>query len=69
MICRNCKKNIPDGSELCPECGAKVSRESVFKTPETKKKKSGKKGLLIADRKSTRLNSSHPTTSRMPSSA
>ena len=27
----------------------------------------GKKG--VADRKSTRLNSSHPTTSRMPSSA
>ena len=27
------------------------------------------KGTAIADRKSTRLNSSHPTTSRMPSSA
>ena len=26
-------------------------------------------GYVIADRKSTRLNSSHPTTSRMPSSA
>ena len=26
-------------------------------------------GVLAADRKSTRLNSSHPTTSRMPSSA
>ena len=25
--------------------------------------------ILAADRKSTRLNSSHPTTSRMPSSA
>ena len=29
----------------------------------------GHKGALLADRKSTRLNSSHPTTSRMPSSA
>ena len=27
------------------------------------------KGRIIEDRKSTRLNSSHPTTSRMPSSA
>ena len=27
------------------------------------------KGQLTEDRKSTRLNSSHPTTSRMPSSA
>ena len=26
-------------------------------------------GAAVADRKSTRLNSSHPTTSRMPSSA
>ena len=25
--------------------------------------------ILVGDRKSTRLNSSHPTTSRMPSSA
>ena len=25
--------------------------------------------LILVDRKSTRLNSSHPTTSRMPSSA
>ena len=30
--------------------------------------KRGKQGIL-GDRKSTRLNSSHPTTSRMPSSA
>ena len=29
----------------------------------------GSKGMKGADRKSTRLNSSHPTTSRMPSSA
>ena len=29
----------------------------------------GSLGIDIADRKSTRLNSSHPTTSRMPSSA
>ena len=29
----------------------------------------GDKGLFIADRKSTRLNSSHTTVSRMPSSA
>ena len=28
-----------------------------------------KTGLVLLDRKSTRLNSSHPTTSRMPSSA
>ena len=28
-----------------------------------------KQGVALADRKSTRLNSSHPTTSRMPSSA
>ena len=26
-------------------------------------------GVVLSDRKSTRLNSSHPTTSRMPSSA
>ena len=26
-------------------------------------------GIMLKDRKSTRLNSSHPTTSRMPSSA
>ena len=31
--------------------------------------KQGKKVLLIEDRKSTRLNSSHKTESRMPSSA
>ena len=30
---------------------------------------SKKGGMTIVDRKSTRLNSSHPTTSRMPSSA
>ena len=29
MICRNCGRNIPDDSELCPECGAVVNRENV----------------------------------------
>ncbi len=33
MICRNCGKNIPAESELCPECGAKIKKVSVFETP------------------------------------
>ena len=50
---------------------------NVRETPDTKAKvlyrvESGKKIEILdstEDRKSTRLNSSHPTTSRMPSSA
>ena len=27
MICRNCHKNIPSDSEICPECGARIKRD------------------------------------------
>ena len=39
----------------------------VYKAP--KKTDTNRQSDILLDRKSTRLNSSHPTTSRMPSSA
>ena len=38
MVCRNCKKNIPDQSELCPECGAKISSFDASASPEIENK-------------------------------
>lgn len=37
MYCTNCGKKIPDGSNFCPECGAKLNVSSSnpsFRTPE-----------------------------------
>ena len=51
MVCRNCKKIIPDGSELCPECGSKVRKDSGFApsgpAPRAKHKSSNVKVLII----------------------
>ncbi len=51
MVCRNCKKIIPDGSELCPECGSKVRKDSGFvpsgPAPRAKHKSSNVKVLII----------------------
>lgn len=40
MLCPNCKKEIPDGTQFCPECGAGVNvnaKPSKQKKPVTKK--------------------------------
>ena len=46
------------------EGNAAVDFENIDKAPEERER-----GITISDRKSTRLNSSHTTVSRMPSSA
>ena len=43
--------------------------DHVFRHPFAREAVSHAGEVVAADRKSTRLNSSHPTTSRMPSSA
>jgi uncharacterized membrane protein YvbJ len=53
MVCRNCKKIIPDESELCPECGAKTGKGSARTfspepKPATPKRTKSRKGMLIA---------------------
>lgn len=40
MLCPNCKKEIPDGTQFCPECGASVnSNEKPAKAKKTITKK------------------------------
>ena len=53
-------------------CGAEKSTENKMKITESLHSASGESVSCLAsvlDRKSTRLNSSHPSSSRMPSSA
>lgn len=37
MLCPNCKKEIPDGVQICPECSATVQTAKKQKKPVTKK--------------------------------
>ena len=61
-----------DNPGLLVDCGGGVSRVLVTLdiTPEVVEEAARKGcGLIVSDRKSTRLNSSHSGQSRMPSSA
>ena len=49
--------------------GASTGEHEAWELRDGDAKRYGGKGVLKADRKSTRLNSSHKTESRMPSSA
>ena len=33
MLCKNCEKEIRDGSEFCKYCGQKVEKEAEFLAP------------------------------------
>lgn len=37
MLCPNCKKEIPEGIQFCPECGADIQQKMKKKKPITKK--------------------------------
>lgn len=37
MLCPNCKKEIPEGTQFCPDCGANVQPAKKQKKPITKK--------------------------------
>ena len=50
-------------------CTAIEINNNVKELQELRRMKEELEAEITADRKSTRLNSSHPTTSRMPSSA
>ena len=56
---------------VCSSCGEKKSNNKLVlnEVPITNESNFQDDYGLHRDRKSTRLNSSHPTTSRMPSSA
>ena len=68
-------KELPDSEkpyEKCERDGAKSLSNAELLAVILKSGTKDKTSLALAlevDRKSTRLNSSHPTTSRMPSSA
>lgn len=38
MVCRNCKKEIPEGSEFCPYCGKNLKNETEQVTEEKEMK-------------------------------
>ena len=59
-ICQKCGGMFFDQGEMFGACGVKAD-PSYWDRPET--------GGVMKDRKSTRLNSSHGMSSRMPSSA
>ena len=64
--CRDCGKRTPDCHASCPAyLSYKAKREAQLAA--YKKERRGYDSAV--DRKSTRLNSSHPNPSRMPSSA
>ena len=58
------QKEVPEMDDV-EEIISKISEESPYKRRPTQKRT----WMTVPDRKSTRLNSSHRCTSRMPSSA
>ena len=56
-----------DGGALCVECGRKEFKQIAYAVRHSLN--DGWNAAAVKDRKSTRLNSSHPKLSRMPSSA
>ncbi len=47
MICKNCKKELPDESQFCPYCMTKFGEEMKAETPELITKKPNKKLPII----------------------
>ena len=50
MICKNCGKELVEGTKICPSCGAKVEEEKVVYVPlkDAPKDESYKVGLGCA---------------------
>ena len=70
MLCPNCHAYAPSDAVRCPRCGMPVNLPDDGEKQEDSDLLSFRQGRhLAADRKSTRLNSSHREKSRMPSSA
>ena len=85
MFCPNCGFQISDDARFCEQCGASLNSGGMRAETETNApaqtppvQNAATEGTKVTkniylcpdgDRKSTRLNSSHIATSRMPSSA
>ena len=67
----NAEKNVREAFEKAQALQDKLDAVVTFADIDAQLAALPEDGLLrgVPDRKSTRLNSSHPTTSRMPSSA
>lgn len=48
MFCKNCGKELREGSAFCPACGAKTSASQVEDRKIEETKQSPKRGLLVA---------------------
>ena len=67
-FCKHCGGTIPQDAVMCTHCGRQVEELAGAAKPQVVIQNTNM-NTNTADRKSTRLNSSHPSSSRMPSSA